>query len=242
MNYKELSEKVSYIFFPKRCKYCGRVIVPKDDLCEDCKTALPIINEPVCRYCGCSKEDCSCNKKKNYYSEIVAPFYYEGAIKSAVNRMKFKSNALICKTMADDMYKVFLREYKDIDFDFICFVPFSPSNIKSKEFNQSEVIAKLLSEKTGIGVTDALCCLFDIKSQHFLKGDGRRGNVVGAYDIKQNFSVEGKTVLLVDDIKTTGSTLDECAKMLRIYGAEKVYAITFAITKMHGKTNVDSLD
>ncbi len=231
MNFKKAIDGVSSVFFPKRCRYCGRVIEPRYDLCENCKNNLPVISDPVCGLCGHSKEDCVCKKIKSHYSSVYAPFYYEDMIKTAVGRMKFRENPALCSDFAEDMYKVFLQKYADIDFDIICYVPFSPDKMKKRAFNQSELLAKQLSEKTGIALCGAVRCLFDIKSQHSVDGIHRKGNVFGAYGIENENEVKGKTVLLVDDVKTTGATLNECAKMLRIYGAEKVYALTFAVAK-----------
>ena len=240
MNLKDILSELSYIFFPKRCRYCGQVIKPQNDLCDKCSKDLPEITDPVCDLCGHNKSDCVCKRKKKYYSSIYAPFYYEDMIKTAVSRMKFRENPALCRDFAEDMYKVFLQKYSDIDFELICYIPFSPSKAKKRSFNQAEILAKHLSELTGIELSDTLCCLFDIKSQHFLGGADRKGNVFGAYGLSDENAVRDKTVLLVDDIKTTGATLDECAKMLSLYGAKQVYALTFAIAKAPEKTDSDS--
>lgn len=240
MNFKKFFDAVGWIFFPKRCKYCGCVIEPDRALCSNCSNNLPEISDPVCGFCGHSKADCICKSRKSYYSSVFAPFYYENMIKTAVGRMKFRENPALCRDFAEDMYKVFLQKYADIDFDLICYVPFSPDKIKSRAFNQAELLAKHLSEKTGIKLSDSLCCLYNIKSQHRIDGADRKGNVFGAYGVVNGEEVKDKTVLLVDDIKTTGATLDECAKMLRLYGAEKVYAITFAVAKAQKNTTIDS--
>lgn len=243
MRVRELLKSLSYIFFPKRCRYCGRVIVPSDELCSDCQKELPRISGEICRLCGYAKDDCRCNKKRSYYDAVAAPFYYEGAVKSAVKRMKFKNNPSLCKPMAEDMLEVIEREYANVNFDMICFVPFSPDKLKKREFNQSEILARELSQKLNVKTECALVCLFNVKQQHSLDSFKRKGNVFGIFDVKSETELNGKTVLLVDDIKTTGATLDECAKMLKLHGAEKVYAITFAIAKLHtggGKTDVDS--
>lgn len=232
MKTKALIEKISYIFFPKRCRYCGKLITPDRILCDACENNLPVINTPICKNCGYNKKDCNCKKRKEYYKSIAAPFYYEGAIKAVINRMKFKENPLICEILAEDMLKVIKREYGDIHFDMIFFVPFSDENLKKRRFNHSQLIARKIGESLGVEVVDGLYCINNIKSQHSLSGFERRGNVFGAYELKSDAFVTDKTILLVDDIKTTGSTLSECAKILKIRGANEVYAITFAISKL----------
>ena len=75
----KFADRLLSVFFPKRCKYCGELIVPEKDVCESCESSLPRILPPCCRFCGHSKEDCSCKQAKNEYSAVAAPFYYEGA-------------------------------------------------------------------------------------------------------------------------------------------------------------------
>ena len=81
--------------------------------------------------------------------------------------------------------------------------------------------------------------IFDNDIQHESSQHRRKGNVLGVYDVRENEDVNGKAILLVDDIKTTGATLNECAKILKIRGAEKVYCVTVALT---GQEKSDSLE
>ncbi len=137
------------------------------------------------------------------------------------------------------MYRLFLREYSETDFDYICFVPFTESKKRKRDFNQAEVLANELSALTGIPVLDALECIYDTPPQHSLSRIYRKGNVFGIYEVKDKKAVKDKKFLLVDDIKTTGASLDECAKMLRIYEAQSVNCITFAVASGN-KNSVDS--
>lgn len=235
MNIKLLWDRMLCVFFPRRCKYCGEVIEPKEKVCEHCKTSLPAINPPICPFCGHSKSDCSCKNKKNYYSSVVAPFYYEGAIVKAVDRMKFHSHSYLCKMFAEDMENTRVSQYAEVDFDFITFVPFSKRDEKQRDFNHSRLLAEELSVLSGIECVDALTKIYDVPTQHTLGSDARKGNVFGVYEVKTKDVVKDKTILLVDDIKTTGATLDECAKMLKLGGAQEVRALTFAVTKHRKK-------
>ncbi len=100
-------------------------------------------------------------------------------------------------------------------------------------------MANELSALTGIPVLDALECIYDTPSQHSLSGLYRKGNVFGIYDVKCKDEIKDKNILLVDDVKTTGASLDECAKMLRIFEAQSVSCITFAVAHRN-KNGVDS--
>ena len=140
----KFADRLLSVFFPKRCKYCGELIVPEKDVCESCESSLPRILPPCCRFCGHSKEDCSCNQAKNEYSAVAAPFYYEGAAKTAIHRLKFEGKDFVARTLAQDMAKTVKEQYGEKKFDIITFVPFSKSEKHDREFNQSELLAKRL--------------------------------------------------------------------------------------------------
>jgi ComF family protein len=232
MNKSELYDRILCVFFPRRCKYCGEVIKPSQRLCDKCQKNLPRIEAPVCFKCGKSKNDCNCKGKSAYYDRITAPFYYTGAIEKAVNRLKFQHRDFLCEAYAEDMADCVRENYENTFYDFVCCVPFSKRDIKKRPFNQSELLAKHLAEKLGVEYRDALVRLYDSGVQHRLGAGLRTGNVFGVYDVNGNVSVEGRSVLLVDDIRTTGATLNECAKMLKIHGAANVDCVTFAVSKL----------
>lgn len=229
MNGEIIKDRVLCVFFPRRCKYCGRVIAPSDTLCEYCLGGLPEIEKPVCHKCAKSKADCSCKNKSFYYERIAAPFYYTGAVKTAVNRMKFKQKKMLCEGYADDMARCVEEEFGDEHYDTVCFVPFTAKQKRMRSYNQSEELARHLAKKLEIPFCGALVKLYSNRVQHSLNSLLRGGNVFGVFDVSDPSAVRDKTVLLVDDIKTTGATLNECAKMLRIYGAKKVDCICFAV-------------
>lgn len=222
--------------FPCRCPYCGTVLSPQEFCCADCLQNLPKIEHPICPFCGHSKEDCTCKKKKAYYSAITAPFYYEETILKAVHRLKFENKDFVADTFAKDMAEAVKLSFPIDEIDLIAFVPFSKKQTRERLYNPSEVLARALSKELSIPCEAILLKLFETKTQHNLKSDARSGNVLGVYEVEEHADIEDKTVLLVDDIKTTGATLSECAKMLKLRGAKCVYAATFAVTKHKKKS------
>lgn len=221
------------LFFPKRCRFCEKVIDYRETVCEECKKNIPSITEDVCNKCGCEKFSCSCGKKATYYMSIYAPYYYSGAPREAVKRLKFHNGKHLADSLADDMADCFNKRYKELEFDFCTFVPAHKSTIKKRGYNQAKLLCKSLSEKTGIPFADLLKKDFKTPSQHTLNEATRKGNLLGAISLrpKMKESIRGARILLCDDIKTTGSTLDECAKTLLINGAEEVRCITLCVTK-----------
>lgn len=132
--------------------------------------------------------------------------------------------------LAEDISETVKTDFTDINFDFIDFIPFSKNQNKKRKYNPAGEIAKEMSEILSIPVRNVLTKPFETGTQHISGSFYRQGNVAGAYDIAENANLHGKTVLLVDDIKTTGSTLNECTRVLKIAGADKVYCAVAALT------------
>ncbi|MGP1361153.1 MAG: ComF family protein [Candidatus Fimenecus sp.] len=225
-------QKLLIFFFPNRCYACGEVISAKKQFCKECESEIEKISEPICIYCGIEQSLCKCSKRKNDYDGIIAPFYYSKAIKKAIHNLKFNNRIEISKYFAEKMTKIFSNNYSNLNFDCICFIPFSEKDTKTRRYNQSELLANEISYKLNIPVFYELEKLYEIPKQHSLKAIERSGNVFGVFKVKNPEKINNKNILLIDDIKTTGSTLSECSKMLKLSGAKSIYCLTAAITKI----------
>ena len=207
------------IVYTKRCKYCRRVIGREKDLCSDCESNLPFITGKLCNKCGLSKENCNCTSDIRYYKAVYAPFSYEGAIKKFFSEFKFQGGEYLSEIMAQDMAEVYNKHIM------------SEKAFKRRGYNQSELLAKHLCSIIGLECEDALVKTRRTASQHELNRYMRSGNLVGAIELRKTADVKDKRVLLIDDIKTTGSTLNECTKMLLLGGAADVFCLVGAIKK-----------
>lgn len=232
---KFFKDTIPWLLFTNHCLYCNKLIGKNDSLCDDCKENLPVIGDERCKYCGADKLRCSCKKHRKGFEAIIAPFYYEDGIKTAIHNLKFNGKEFVADILAEDMAKVVKTEYENIEFDFICYVPFSFAQRIKRPYNQSELLALNLSQSLNVPVENVMVKHFDTKGQHNTPYKERAGNVFGIYDIAENADVKGKTILLVDDVKTSGATLDECAWILRIRGAEKVFCVVSAIAGIKSK-------
>ena len=155
-----------------------------------------------------------------------------GGAREAVLRMKYAVNYQSAEYLAEKMADCVRERYCDVQFDEIAFVPFSKKQKRIREENQSEMLATELGKLLGLPVRSYLVKLYDTRQQHTLKESLRSGNVLGIFDVDdKEHSPEGKTILLCDDVKTTGATLNECAKMLRLAGAKDVKCVAATITK-----------
>ncbi len=223
------------MLFPERCRFCNRVIDIRKTVCKNCEDGLKVIDGEICYLCGCKQTDCKCKKHKSFYDAVVAPYYYEGSAGLALRNLKFNGIKSLAEHLYTDMAKCFNERYSEYSFDFICFVPMTEKSKKERGFNQSQILADGVSKLTGIPVINALKKTAETDAQHNLSGSLRSGNVKGVFEINETFSdrITDARILLCDDIKTTGSTLNECAATLKIGGATEVFCLTAAIANIN---------
>ncbi len=226
----EIIEYISAAFFPNRCLFCDRLMPPSGSVCDDCRENLPWIKGEICRECGASENDCTCGKHRgNFYDGTASTFYYADNVRECLHRFKFNSEKHSDRGIAELMADTFRERYADIAFDYVAYVPMDKKREKQRGFNQSRLLAQRLSEILNIPFGDRLIIkLYPTDVQHECTEIERKGNLLGAFDINKSFDIPGKTVLLIDDIKTSGSTLNECGKMLYLRGAERVFCLTAA--------------
>ena len=180
-------------------------------------------------------QHCRCNKRQRHTDRCIAPFYFEGAAKSAIYRLKFKDKVNAAELLCLAMAHTVRREYADINFDCIVPVPLSRDTIRKRRYNQSAVLAKGLADLLDIRYDQILNKQQTTLPQRELPAYRRSGNVLGVFDVVDGVT-KGGSVLLVDDTVTTGSTLDECAKILKLYGAQAVYAVTATVSRLSNQS------
>ncbi len=209
-----------WIFFPKRCAVCGKIIERNKDLCETCDNDIERI-EKSCTVCGAPVKHCECRRFVYRFKGCVAPFYWGENSKQMIYRFKLHGKLDSADFLAENIYKKVNEYWADQKFDIVTAVPMSVFKRIGKSYNHSEVIAKAVARKMGVEFQMLLNKKPFRKSQHSRKRDERFENVKGMFWPKGE--IHYKKVLLVDDIKTTGATLNECTKELLFAGAEEVY-------------------
>ncbi len=161
-------------------------------------------------------------------SFIISPLYYTGVIRYAILDLKFNENRHISDVL--NYYALtYLSTFEDENlFDYIdeiIPVPLSKSRLTERGYNQAEIIAKAISEKYNIPLnTSSLLKIKNTKPQSSLSREQRNANLQGAYSCDD--AVNGKRIMLVDDVYTTGNTLEACAKELSSHGASSICAFT----------------
>ncbi|MBQ7739879.1 MAG: ComF family protein [Eubacterium sp.] len=224
--------KLSYALLPKRCKLCGAVIEPDKALCEDCES-LKRIEGKICNKCGCESDICSCKKERFSpdYKAFCAAYYYEGSVIKGVVRFKNDGFTFLKEGIASEISEAVGLRFDTEDFDFVTFVPMTKGKERKRGYNQSRLLAREVAALLEIPCISTLIKIRKTDSQRFSKANRRKENLFGAFDVKEGVDIRDKKILIIDDVKTTGSTLSECAAMLKIAGAREVYAASFAVTK-----------
>ena len=194
------------LLYPPKCMLCHRVMESSD--------------HPVCPTCGCDlPEYDGAPRKVPYFEKVVTPFYYEDHIRDAVRRFKFHGMQSYAGQFARWM-AVLIRAELEGKYDLISWVPCSAKRRWARGFDQAELLAKHLSKELGVPCVPVLKKVRNTPKQSQMPNAARRrGNVLGAYKAWNPEAFSGKRILLVDDILTTGATLSECGKVLRIAGS-----------------------
>lgn len=227
-----LYEYILYAFFPRRCPLCNTALPPDMPMCEKCESELHRIEDDVCRKCARVKDDCICDSQRMFFEAQTAPFYYLGSAKRSVRSLKFENKTQNAYGLGEFMAQCVKKHFEDVEFDFVCCVPLSEQSLDRRGYNQSALLAKEVARRLKLPFEEKLLSRpFHGKEQKTLGGIERFGGVIGSFDCRKSRKLQNATVLLCDDISTTGATLNECAKMLLLQGADRVYCVSAAITK-----------
>lgn len=233
---REIVKIIKFIFFPRRCVFCARVIAPAVASCSPCAQSVARVDAPVCRLCGRGKDYCLCDKHKPFYSGLFSPFYYESSVRRCIHNFKFRDARSNAEFLADEMVLAIEQEQSQ-HFDIVVCVPLSKKSLRQRGYNQSALLAQRIAEKLNTPFSaKALVKICETPAQHSVDASMRRGNLVGAFEVPDPSLINGAEVLLCDDVATTGSTLNECAKMLMLAGAAGVWCVTAAVTRKHNNT------
>ncbi|MCH5157155.1 MAG: ComF family protein [Clostridiales bacterium] len=234
---RSISHALTEMFAPTcRCVVCGKDVFDATSFCADCSKDVIYNNGKTCKRCGVGidgEEDyCeNCAFDKIYFDKAYSVFSYEGAVQKAILAMKFNNLGTHAKAFAP--YLVFMARNANLDYDIVTFAPMSRKSLRKRRYNQAQLLAKYfcnLQNKDEL-LVEAIVKHKETEAQEQLDKAQRKTNLIGAYKI--NADVKGKRVLVIDDVKTTGATLNECAKVLKRAGATAVYGLTVASRKEH---------
>ncbi len=215
------------LLFPPRCVVCRQV---GTWLCPECVHRLPTLSGPVCHRCGTPITNgmfCrTCQEAPLRLEGIRSLAPYRGPARAAIHYLKYRH----ARELADPLGELMAQYWRQnpLPAEVIVPVPLHPSRLRKRGYNQAALLAWALSRRIGLPMNeDALCRVRATASQMRLKAADRRRNVEDAFCCTTD-QLSGRPVLLVDDVCTTGATLEACADALREGGVREVWALTLA--------------
>lgn len=210
-------EKVLDLLFPPKCPYCRKILdEPRAPVCPDCRPKLPWL------------EGMAGERKVDFADGCFSPLAYREAVPGAVRRYKFGRVRALGKPFAALMAQC-LGSRLPGGADLITWAPLSKKRLRERGFDQAELLAREVGRLLSVPAAPALEKTRNTNPQSELEEESaRRANARGAYALLPGIDLSGKRVVLADDVVTSGSTLGECAALLRRAGAAEVWCLTLA--------------
>lgn len=235
---------VTDLIFPALCKVCGKKtqLDFKEGypyLCEPCFKDIEFIEGDFCAKCGKPFESAGtvrevgeplcydCGHTKRYFEVARSAGKYEGVLKECIHKFKYGGVAGMKNIMGRMLFRTIEKELSD--FDVVVPVPLHRKKLRERGFNQSELVARFLARRTGkMMLRNVFRKVNQTPSQMGLEREARLKNLKGSFAVakKRGNNLDGRIVLLVDDVFTTGSTASECSKVLLENGARAVKVAT----------------
>ena len=231
MEYKK--KGIKEYLFPHRCPFCGRA--EEKEICIYCAEKVVYIEEPRCKKCGkpvrkAEQEYChDCGVHPHYFEEGRSLWIHKPPVNQSVYQFKYGGRRIYGEYYVRKMAEMYGRTIKRWGIDQIVPVPLHPGKQRKRGYNQAWILASGLAELTGVPADEKgiLRVRFTVPQKQ-LSDRQRKKNLKGAFQTAKGFK-PGKNVLVVDDIYTTGCTIDEVSRVLLLAGAEKVFFLTISV-------------
>ncbi|MCI8555375.1 MAG: ComF family protein [Clostridia bacterium] len=234
MSFKEILKKIKDILlnalYPNdlKCIFCGRDI-PKPYICQQCLDENIFNDGNRCQKCDTPIKDdnivCDhCKKLKRHFEKCCCPFIYEGKVRQAILKFKSDGAKYLAKPFANFIFE--RLKLDEIEFDIIVPVPSHKSSLRKRGYNPAKVLADELSILSNKPVADVFYKATKTANQKYLNYEERQTNLENTILLLDNSVIKNKKVLIVDDIITTGATIEACAKLL--HKSESIYAAAVA--------------
>lgn len=225
------------ILYPRRCPVCGRIAPEGTWICPECEKTLKFVSGPVCRKCGKELEEknqeycLSCRRHKRSFEWGAALLNYNEVSAGSMARVKYKNKREYLDYYSREMGKRLGNKISLMNADAFVPVPVHPSRKRARGFNQAEELARRLSRQTGIPVCSGLLVRSKKTApQKGLTPGQRLKNLEQAFRVnREELDEDIASVILVDDIYTTGSTIEACTRTLKDAGISSVYFLSVCI-------------
>jgi competence protein ComFC len=233
-----IGESLLDIILPRYCAGCGENAAPEGGFfCWTCRQRFPVITDPFCTVCGDPADgqvsiayQCAmCRERRPHFDRARSALRYRGVVKNALQAFKYSNAVWLRSDLAGLLSACVDVHYAGIPLDAVAFVPLHPRKERERSFNQSQLLAAELAKRRGIALLRrGLRRVRDTPTQTRLNAGARRLNITGAFEIQDVDWIVNRIFLLVDDVMTTGATVNECARVLKAAGAAGVYVVSVA--------------
>ena len=226
------------LLYPRTCAVCGEPVGDESlHVCWDCLAGLWPIQFPYCSVCGNPVSGCVsrdyvchlCSHRERGFDVARSAVHFDGPAVDLIHAFKYNHAAHLSLDLAHLLLACVRGHYGAMDIDAVTFVPLYPRRERERTYNQSRLMAAELARALDRPLLER--CLVRVRptpSQTALSAAERRENVRGAFEARQARWIAGRRLLLVDDVMTTGATVDECGRALRHAGAAAVRVVTVA--------------
>lgn len=235
---KRILKCLSDIIFPPQCMACAAILIEKKAaFCDECYSQIKFIHSPLCSQCGhpfsepgsnnhiCG--DCLISRPAFFTARAMGK--YEKVLMDVIHRFKYGGKISLGERLGELMAERAYPEFVIADYSLIIPVPLHPRRLRQRGFNQAVILAREISRRFSMDLDFlSLKRVVFTEPQVGLGRDMREQNIKGAFDITESGRIKGKSIILVDDVYTTGSTVKECARILMKNKAEKVAVLTLA--------------
>lgn len=226
------------LVYPRECAGCGAPVGHEGrHFCWDCLARFEFITDRFCSHCGDPVEGmvehkftCSaCRDHKPHFDKARSVARYRGHLRETLQTFKYNHATHLAHDFVPLLAGCVNAHYAGVPFDAVTYVPLYPRKERERTYNQAALLADGLAKTLDLPLLGT--CLrrtHSTATQTNLTASQRRRNIQGAFAAEQQRWLTGRSLLLVDDVMTTGATVDECAKVLKKGGAHKVYVVTVA--------------
>jgi competence protein ComFC len=225
--------------FPPFCPICNNELKRTEIICQRCFDKIYFVSRKKCKLCGKplkSGKICkNCREEHPYFDSVISCGSYVPPFSDIIKIFKYRNRPSLSKRLARKLYSNYSSRSDVSDIDYLTWVPMKKSEKRERGYNQSQLLAEEFSKISSLRSINLLCKTANIPSQTTLPYEKRLVNVKGAYEIrgKKLKSFKGKPekgIILIDDVLTTGGTLNECARRLKEAGFKKVVGLVLAIS------------
>lgn len=225
--------RVLDLIYPRVCPFCGEI--SKNGICRECSIKIVYIEEPCCMRCGKplkveEQEYCAdCGRRESSITQGKGLWLHKHPVSKAIYRFKYNNKRSWGEVFAKELYENYKEQIKSWEIEEIIPIPLHPSKKRMRGYNQAEILAMKLSEYTGIPCQrNVLYRIQKTTAQKQLGREERGRNLKYAFGVSKLWHPVNN-VLLIDDIYTTGATIESSARLLKKAGALNIYFLTLSI-------------